>query len=71
MISKQKQLEEDLRNAKRTKGKSTKGGGEFKQKEDDDIFKQTLKELQRNGNKFTDKEFPPEPISLICDWNDK
>jgi hypothetical protein len=36
-----------------------------------DIFKKKLRELQVTGDIFYDKEFPPEPISLIEDWNDK
>ncbi len=36
-----------------------------------DIFKKKLRELQITGDIFYDKEFPPEPRSLIEDWNDK
>lgn len=36
-----------------------------------DIFKKKLRELQVTGDIFFDKEFPPEPQSLIEDWNDK
>ena len=68
-----KQYEEDNRRLKAGEKKASGKQGQFHEKivKDESKFKDLLKKLQLNGNKFYDEEFPPEPQSLICDWNDK
>lgn len=35
------------------------------------IFLETLDMLKRKGEKFYDKDFPPDKSSLMMDWNAK
>ena len=56
------------------KGKPGFSGGSKKVGGEDEIenkFRLLIKELKSTGSQFTDKAFPPEPESLIEDWNSK
>lgn len=71
LINRNKMLEEENRRQKKQKMGVSSGSKFQEEQQCEDKFKKMLKQLQLTGDRFTDTEFVPGPMSLIKDWNDK
>ena len=68
LVTTQKMLEEKLKNNVQVSS-DTKKGGKGTNKITD-LFKATKKRLNNLGEYFRDEDFPPEPKSLMENWDD-